>query len=339
MEYEPTEDSLRSLLSFLEIEITKETSDQFYARCPHPDHNDSNPSWSMSKHTGQHFCFGCHFSGNAVTLAKDIAGQPLYRILGEDTPKDTDFHTKRNPIFHGKRKSSSAKVKRKRPIELEGTEYDPYKFPHVKRLFRQLNVSHTFVKNFGLTYVKYATINGTEFVDRVLFRVKEKGRLKNIEGRDVSGEQEPKVLYPYRGSIYNLTSDLLWNFDGLKFHEPLVVCEGIKDTIKIWQSVTTNVTSVFGNRLAAHQKELLKKFDTIIVFADNDAGGEALIDQIDDLIKDREFYVALPPERGQDPADLTVRQIKEILTHPIEAVDYFLKDAEASAFYAGGASP
>lgn len=280
----------------------------------------------MNKRTGLHYCFACHFGGNAVTLAKDIAGVPLSKLLG----KDGDFQTKSRTHNYSLTTEQSAqkKVRRRKPIDLQGNEYDPFQFPHVKQMLRKLSINREFVEHFGLTYVKYATINGTEFVDRLLFKVYENGRLRNVEGRDVTGEQTPKVLYPYKGDIYNVTSDVLWNYDQLRHDEPLVVCEGIKDTIKIWRYVTRNVTSLFGNKVGANQKKQLLGFQKLIVFADNDAGGDELIDQIDDLIKDREFYIATTPHRGQDPADLNRDELAHALTHPLEAVDHLLEVAE-----------
>lgn len=321
------ETELRYLLSYLGIEISRETSDRFVAKCPNPEHSDRSPSWSMNKRTGQHYCFSCHFKGNAVTLAKELSGQPLYRILGKDAP--TAQNRKRNSELSRSYTRPTTKVKRRKPIQIEGSEYDPYQFSRSRSALRRLHITRSFVDHFDITYMKYGRINGTEFADRLLFKVYEGGKLRNIEGRGITDDQHPKVLYPYKGDTFAVTADTLWNADSLDRGQPLVLCEGIKDTIKIWRYVTQNVTSVFGNRLAERQRELISQFPYLIVFADNDEGGEALIDQIDELIDDREFYVAIPPQRGQDPADMTRSELQSAIEHPIEAVDYFLRVEEA----------
>jgi len=53
----------------------KRVGRELFARCPHPEHPDKNPSWRMrdepgnEKH-GRHMCWSCGFKGEIVGLAK-----------------------------------------------------------------------------------------------------------------------------------------------------------------------------------------------------------------------------------------------------------------------------
>ena len=48
------------------------SGNQGIGRCPLPNHEDRNQSFSMNESTGQCKCFGCDFKGNAYTLAKTL---------------------------------------------------------------------------------------------------------------------------------------------------------------------------------------------------------------------------------------------------------------------------
>jgi len=39
------------------------------ACCPHPGHEDINPSFNVELTTGKFHCFGCGWKGNAFTFA------------------------------------------------------------------------------------------------------------------------------------------------------------------------------------------------------------------------------------------------------------------------------
>ena len=52
------------------VQKIKWSGNQGIGRCPLPNHEDRNPSFSMNGSNGQCRCRGCHFEGNAVTLAK-----------------------------------------------------------------------------------------------------------------------------------------------------------------------------------------------------------------------------------------------------------------------------
>lgn len=64
------------------------------ANCPHPDHDDLRPSWSINLDTGKHNCFSCDFQGGPYVLVNcafgldPAASMELLEGFGLHDPKD-----------------------------------------------------------------------------------------------------------------------------------------------------------------------------------------------------------------------------------------------------------
>lgn len=69
----PVPGNITSCLEELGIDY-RVSYDEAQAICPHPEHNDSHPSWSINTHTGVHNCFSCGFKGNFVSLVEAVLG-------------------------------------------------------------------------------------------------------------------------------------------------------------------------------------------------------------------------------------------------------------------------
>ena len=54
----------------------EERGDEAVALCPHPDHHDSHPSWSVNLEDGRHHCFACGFGGSFTLLVTRMLGIP-----------------------------------------------------------------------------------------------------------------------------------------------------------------------------------------------------------------------------------------------------------------------
>lgn len=301
----------------------KENDSSYKANCPNPTHKDKNPSWSMDKKSGLHYCFSCGYKGNIISLVKDITGKSISTFLGLS-------HSSRfslNPvIFNQHTNISPQKVRKIKPkVNIDGNLYSIPDNPKVHDYFVSIGGNLDFIDFFDIKYCKYVTINFPypEFIDRIIFPIKVNNRVMSVEGRDFTGKQNPKVLYPKGG-----TTNTLWNIDNLDPSKPVIVCEGIKDTIKIWTHFSKNVTSTFGSQITNKQKELLLKYPDIVVFPDNDEAGLKMIDTLDDLL-DYEFKIALPPKKGQDPNDLTLKEIEYILSNPVKVTEFFVNQSGA----------
>ena len=317
----------RQVLEQLGIQYS-EKGNSYVALCPNPTHDDNNPSWHMDKNTSQHYCFSCGFKGNIYTLVYDLTGKGLHKFLGierNNTYSLNNIYYRSSSRFHGNTKDEykpkrQHKVKKKLPdLTIEGNQFDVFSNPEVKAYAEKIGMSKEYADYFNITYVKFAIVNDiSTFYNRLLFPVVENGKTVSVEGRAYTEKEKPKVLYPKGG-----TSNTLWNIDNLDPDQPVIVCEGIKDTVKIWQHYSRNVTSTFGSMITNRQKKLLRKYPHIILFPDHDSAGYKMIDDFDEFYP-HEFQVALPPEEGQDPNDLTPEELKKVLDTTIPNTQFYL---------------
>jgi DNA primase len=63
------------LLEQAGVHVLYERGDEVYGRCPNPDHDDSNPSWSINSETLAHHCFSCGYGGSLQGLLLDLTGE------------------------------------------------------------------------------------------------------------------------------------------------------------------------------------------------------------------------------------------------------------------------
>lgn len=74
------------------------------------------------------------------------------------------------------------------------------------------------------------------------------------------------------------TKAILWNMDGVVFSQPLIITEGEIDAMSLYEAGLTNVVSVpcgvDNNDWVTYCFDWLEKFQTIILFGDNDAPGK-----------------------------------------------------------------
>ena len=79
--------------NLVSVKKIKCSGNQGIGRCPLPDHDDRNPSFSFNIETGQNFCHSCGWKGNAYTLAKKLNMDDPHQFI--DTAS-TDLNNYRN---------------------------------------------------------------------------------------------------------------------------------------------------------------------------------------------------------------------------------------------------
>ena len=104
------------------------------------------------------------------------------------------------------------------------------------------------------------------------------------------------------------TKPILYNMDNVFFSRPLVITEGMMDMLSLYEAGITNAVSVPSGcdnlSWVTSCWDWLEKFNTIILFGDNDAPGKKMVDE---LIKKLGEYRVLvvrdyPQIPGSDPA-------------------------------------
>lgn len=84
---EATEHDLEGLLEGIGIDLAKSTDWEVYGYCPgheeilgRPDRNPT--TWSVSRGTGNHFCFSCGYGGTLIDLILEHRGGTAWAALG-----------------------------------------------------------------------------------------------------------------------------------------------------------------------------------------------------------------------------------------------------------------
>jgi len=256
-----------------------EEKDQYFeVECP-----NHHPNSKLKIYKDSAWCHCFHGScGYSVSFGQYVKGvNPRVRVPNNQTPKKTK-HPQRLIV----------------KLPLGYTKWpDPYD---------DLKITRKAIDTFNIGYCKNGfkdtvgtSCEGCYFFDldkqrrrwitdwgtcsfargRIMTPITSKGDLYSIESRDVTGQALKKVVYPHLSK----TSLTIFNYDKLDRSKPLMVVEGIKSAIRIWEDISKNVTAIFSNRLKGDQAEILKEFEHIVLIPDLGESGKATIEDFDKL--------------------------------------------------------
>lgn len=108
--------------------------------------------------------------------------------------------------------------------------------------------------------------------------------------------KKSKTLYPSGSSVIK---EILFNYEFLNKEEDLYICEGIAGTAEIWNSVSKNVTCLFGALCSTTQMSILKTFKKKkILVADYNTASDNLIENLSANVPD--VWVYQTQERGME---------------------------------------
>lgn len=287
------------------------------ARCPF--HNDKDPSFSMSTQNGLYLCFACGEQGNfyqflnRMGLEKDQIrhhyGKTLEDIK-ENLPPPPDPS---NPgvVVH--------EVNCHIPGDLLGV-FHMCPLDLIEEGFAEETLSHFGVgvdtKHNRITFPLYDL----------------EGHLVGISGRAMRKGQKPRYkVYHEEYRAWELPpyqtdkAKLLWNAHVLfpQFMEeegPIVVVEGFKACMWLWQAGITNVVALMTKRMSWEQRWILQKLtDSLVLFLDNDeAGVDGTMKICKDLVEITTSLRIVNYNKKQ-PTDLPLKKIPKLIQN---AVDY-----------------
>lgn len=127
---------------------------------------------------------------------------------------------------------------------------------------------------------------------------------------------KPKVLYPAFAQL----DDTIFNIDNLNLNEDLYLCEGIGGVPKVWNTLSKNVTCIFGTAITPQQFHILSLFkERKIIIPDRD---EASLKMIWKLCRSHENIWVLPLIlEDTDP----MYSAELLDTEPIEGTRYLIR--------------
>lgn len=308
-----------------------------------PFRTDKHPSFWMYKDTLHWEDPGEGLKGSINDLCWKTKNQPLDRYL------KVNREEKRNAAFLPKKKEekirSFVRSRDYNPSDFElvvegsGIKYDLTKYPEALEYAQSRYMTEEFIDFFHVGYCPDSRIylkrrgqnpsentNRLRFYKRLTIPIIEGGAIASVEGRDITHHQTPKCLYPasFEGQIGGSTYRSLFNIDNLDRNKTLVICEGVMDTVRIWQHITKNVTCTYGSSIKTRQQEVIKEFKDVIVFSDSDAGGLVAMQHMDKFYP-HDFRVAQLP--SGDPGDSvnTVDMLKRAIDESISFPRWILK--------------
>lgn len=125
-------------------------------------------------------------------------------------------------------------------------------------------------------------------------------------GRSVEGKE-------FKNTHGNWRSKTLFNLHRARRHDTVYVVESNFDAIRLDQNGIAAVATL-GAYVSKNQTELLTKhFNSVIVVADNDNGGNKMVDKMIDMLGSRVTVVGIP-KRFKDVGDMNDSDISELTT-------------------------
>jgi DNA primase len=137
------------------------------------------------------------------------------------------------------------------------------------------------------------------------------GTLYGMQGRDVTGKQQPKYhFYDYKG----IKNPVVWgNEQHVDLSEPLIITEGFPDAAKIDTAGFRNVVACLTSKFSRHKYERLQDAKNIITFFDYGTGGDTGRLLVERYWKHAHVMHVIPDEEEKDAGNMSVEAIQEVL--------------------------
>jgi DNA primase len=284
------------------------------ARCPSPDHDDSDPSWRIvdrqgERRHGSHKCWSCGFGGGPWELVAAVRGLELQeagewiRALGRGEAR-VDVEAPRVVVQLPGDRSSEYRLPAGVSVpSVDGSDW----FPPALKYLRRRAVTDAQMAKWG---IGFATIG--EVAMRIVVPVRTRGRLVSHVARAFTS-REPRYHVPRSGKRGARNGEALFGEPALR-EEPGVVipCEGVFKHLRLELAGAPNPVAILGaQNLGPFKLAVLSAFPRILVAADPDAAGDSLFDAIRRGVGRASMVERLELELAPD--DTTVPALREAL--------------------------
>jgi hypothetical protein len=334
------------LLRGLGIEAKREDN-QWVARCPTGSHPDNKPSWQIrdeprhEKHS-LHSCWSCHWSGNAVTLARDII-------------KLDNIDSAREWVLKNAYDDSAPEVASVR-VEVPSLGTKPFQLPLgvvVEQLANWPPVIRNYVKRRGITEQQaFRWKLGWSLEGRLAMRVvipirDQQETLLSYQARAVS-DNAVRYLTPSNDEGADKTAifgEQYWGrgfaFSGEDFvavgatdmlagspHGDVLldelsrsgaatvyVCEGALNALAVERACFgCNIAALGGSKFLPGHALRLSRFNRVFVLTDNDPAGDDAAHRLEQILGRRAEVKRIELPKGKDPNDLPEDVLRRLLS-------------------------
>jgi DNA primase len=236
-----------------------------------PFHTDSSPSFAMNTLNGLWLCYGCGEKGN---LRQFLLRMGMSELAIERNHKTT--------------LEEAAKAKPKPPDPIRPNVFS--KDPIPENLLGLFSMCPLALLEAGFTEetLQHFQVGFDKWHMRITYPLRDlEGQLVGISGRAVEGQDARYKVYSDEYLIWDLPERntekraLLWNAHVVypllyrsPPNTPIVVVEGFKACMWVWQSGIRNVVALMGSRMSWEQKWILQRMGcpVYLMLDNNDAG-------------------------------------------------------------------
>lgn len=309
------EEAIRSFLREIGTEIVREgNGGELNCRCPLPDHDDKNPSFSINAETGLWNCFGCGKRGDFLGLYASVLEMDIWQAIKEVRQK-YNLQKKYNLRFdfpeYGKVEDIFIGDERLQAHWASFGETVPPRYYHD----RDLTLS-----DWRLWEGKVVHQHN---VERMCFPVRTlTGGLVAVICRLLvaytAADYDRYSKYTYwEGSRPKRTLYGIHHYEGKRQRE-VVVCEGVFDVQRVHAALASqreaDVVGLLSTEASRDQLSLLlQHWDRFAVWLDNDAPGQGAAHRLVDQLSGAGAVVTILPYVAdrEDPAACSGVEILE----------------------------
>jgi len=252
---------VRTWLDRCSIEIAEEKGGELWALCPDPDHSDHNPSWSITTETGQHYCFSCHFGGGLLTLVAVVLGESAAKGLRTDdkAPPVQPMNQRLDPSFQPIRRLPG-----ERPT-ISQAELVLFEDPPQWALDeRRLDRGAVDYFNIRWSAKEEAWVLPLRWDDGGLMCYQVKGQTRKFVRNRPRGTPMSHTLF---GLLESTSMD------------SVVLLESPLDAALLHR-LGYQAVALCGSRMSDPQRNLLQRYDQVVLALDNDKAGRAETERI-----------------------------------------------------------
>lgn len=308
------------------------TNEGLGCRCPHPDHNDSTPSFRLWKGKDGNWawcCQGCHVGKKGESEAqnkKNYGNDAIAFVMWMSDHKKTNhiytFYEAACIVMNYLNISAIPISKEDRErFSILKTNKEKASFCHsllINQETEEAKVAYKYLTKRGLDKEDLIQWEiGFNNLDRIVFPFK--NRLGEVVGSTMrivgTNTTQPKYIHSSNNIVFNKSS-YLYGIDKVSSSLGyLIVTEGQMDVIMAYKYGIKNVVATSGTHFmenhALYLKKHLPNIEKIIFIYDGDGAGKQGLNQSAEIARDNGFMVEyfIPPD-FQDLCDL-VKEHKE----------------------------
>jgi 5S rRNA maturation endonuclease (ribonuclease M5) len=328
-----------TLMQKLGLPIVSKAGDDVISYCPDHHlfvgHRPSHPKWYFNTKTGETFCHTEGRGSNIIYTVKRILSEKDNKdyspkeaanwILGEECDLDLFQMKGANSRLHKLFEEDVSKntVKHLHDVE-EEIKYGAMLDSGYEYFMRPTNKKPTNITEETIKHFKVFQRTWGYYKDRVIIPVFYKQAVTGFVAVDILGKEKWMKRNPeaedkdYKKTLYPQgfkSGQHLFGYDEVKVGaDRLLLVEGPRDAMKLWQEGYTDSLGMFGVNVTGGHIRLLSELmpKSIFIMLDGDEAGREASKKVARKLDQFTVYIVDTPE-GEDPKTLDKRVIKSLL--------------------------